>query len=300
MPRDGEAKRRRSPQRRAARPRRASFARTTRRFAGRLVVRLNDAFFARDARRSPERRAVSPDDTSFARDARRSPERRVSRPNRPSFARTTRAARDRPAVHPHSTRNEQRLSRPVSRCARIVAGSLRVNCGFTSSIRRYDGRMSKSNTTETIATTLSNLAGRIESPALTKVGRRRLRARNEIVPDALVELVSHLAEQGNGSILGVPFDAAAARATLDQTSDARTAILVGKQLLARMEDDLLQRRTTVADPVFALYVALRRLVKTKAGNPLAPAYAEMKAIVKNRPRKPRKKRSQEGGKTGSA
>jgi hypothetical protein len=56
-----------------------------------------------------------------------------------------------------------------------------------------------------------------------------------------------------------------------------------------MEDDMLQQRATVADPAFAIYTALRRLVKTKAGNSLAPAYEQMKSIVKNRPRKSRAK-----------
>ena len=116
-----------------------------------------------------------------------------------------------------------------------------------------------------------------------------MKSRNQNVPDELVEMVSHLAEQGNGSVLGMPFDAAQARATLTQTSSARTNISVGQQTLQRMEDDMIQQRATVADPTFAIYTALRRLVKTKSGNSLAPAYEQMKAIVKNRPRRTRKK-----------
>jgi hypothetical protein len=106
-------------------------------------------------------------------------------------------------------------------------------------------------------------------------------------------MVSHLAQQGGGSILGMPFDATAASATLTQTSDTRTAISVGRQTLQRMEDEMIQQRATVADPAFAIYTALRRLVKTKAGNTLAPAYEQMKSIVKNRPRKVRKKKTTE-------
>lgn len=106
-------------------------------------------------------------------------------------------------------------------------------------------------------------------------------------------MVSHLAEQGNGSVLGMPFDASTASATLTQTSDTQTAISVGRQTLQRMEDDMLQQRATVADPAFAIYTALRRLVKTKSGNALAPAYEQMKSIVKNRPRKSRAKKPAE-------
>jgi hypothetical protein len=154
--------------------------------------------------------------------------------------------------------------------------------------------MSKSKaSTETVASTLSGIGEQISSPSLTKAARQQLRSRNEIVPDQLIEMITHLAEQGNGSVLGMPFDTAAASATLTQTSNTQTAIGVGRQTLQRMEDDMLQQRVAVADPAFAIYTALRRLVKTKAGNSLAPAYEQMKSIVKNRPRKSRAKKPEE-------
>jgi hypothetical protein len=140
-----------------------------------------------------------------------------------------------------------------------------------------------------VASTLSGIGKKISSPSLTQTARHELRARNENVPDKLIEMVSHLASEGGGSVLGMPFDATTASATLSQTSATQTAISVGRQTLQRMEDDMLQQRATVADPAFAIYTALRRLVKTKAGNSLAPAYEQMKSIVKNRPRKSRAK-----------
>jgi hypothetical protein len=148
---------------------------------------------------------------------------------------------------------------------------------------------SKTATTEAVASTLSSIAAGLSSVSLTKAERDQLRASNARVPDELIEMVSHLAQQGGGSVLGTAFDATTASATLTQTSGTRTAISVGRQTLQRMEDDMLQQRATIADPAFAIYTALRRLVKTKAGNALAPAYAQMKTIVKNRPRKSRKK-----------
>jgi hypothetical protein len=150
--------------------------------------------------------------------------------------------------------------------------------------------MSKSkNSSNQVASTLSSIAGAIQSPSLSTADRKRLRSSNAMVPDELVAMVSHLAEQGNGSVLGMPFDATSASATLSETSATKTAISVGRQTLQRMEDDMLQQRATVADNAFAIYTALRRLVKTKSGNSLAPAYEQMKTIVKNRPRKSRKK-----------
>jgi hypothetical protein len=153
--------------------------------------------------------------------------------------------------------------------------------------------MSKSKAKGTASSILSGIANGISSPSLTKTEREQLRSRNARVPNELVEMVSHLAEEGNGSVLGMPFDATTASATLTQTSDTQTAISVGRQTLQRMEDDMLQQRATVADPAFAIYTALRRLVKTKTGNALAPAYEQMKSIVKNRPRKSRAKKPAE-------
>jgi hypothetical protein len=154
--------------------------------------------------------------------------------------------------------------------------------------------MSKSKATnESVASTLSSIGSQITSPSLTRTEREELRSRNARVPNELVEMVSHLSSVGNGSILGMPFDATTASATLSQTSATQTAISVGRQTLQRMEDDMLQQRATVADPAFAIYTALRRLVKTKAGNSLAPAYEQMKSIVKNRPRKSRAKKPEE-------
>jgi hypothetical protein len=150
--------------------------------------------------------------------------------------------------------------------------------------------MTKSKTTnENVAATLSQVGEQVQSPSLTPAARQQLRGRNANVPDELIEMIRHLAEQGGGSVLGMPFDATAATTTLAQTASARTAIRVGRQTIQRMEDDMLQQRATVADPAFAIYTSLRRLVKTKAGNSLSAAYEQMKSIVKNRPRKSRKK-----------
>jgi len=142
-----------------------------------------------------------------------------------------------------------------------------------------------------VAATLNGLAGQVQSPVLSKADRNRLRSRSERVPDQLIEMISDLAEQNGGQILGMSFDAAAARTTLTQTSATRTQISTAKQLTQKMEDDMIQQRTAVADPTFAIFTALRRLVNTKSGNSLAPAYEQMKTIVKDRPRTPRKKKT---------
>jgi hypothetical protein len=142
-----------------------------------------------------------------------------------------------------------------------------------------------------VAATLNGLAGQVQSPVLSKADRNRLRSRSERVPDQLIEMISDLAEQNGGEVLGMAFDAAQARTTLAQTSATRTQVSTAKQLTQKMEDDMIQQRVAVADPTFAIFTALRRLVNTKSGNSLAPAYEQMKTIVKDRPRTPRKKKT---------
>jgi hypothetical protein len=161
--------------------------------------------------------------------------------------------------------------------------------------------MSKAShsTANTVATALAKIAENLPSESLDKKTRRNVQNRNQTAPDALIEMICHLAEQGGGSVLGMPFDAAQARTTLAQANEARTSISVARQTLQRMEDDMIQQRATAADPAFAIYASLRRLVKTKAGNSLAPAYEQMKAIVKNRPRKRRNKTAAAKGATAT-
>jgi hypothetical protein len=160
-------------------------------------------------------------------------------------------------------------------------------------------KASHHSTPDTVATTLAKIAENLPSASLDKKTRRNVQGRNENAPDALIEMICHVAEQGGGSVLGMPFDPVQARATIAQANNARTAIGVARQTLQRMEDDMIQQRSTAADPAFAIYASLRRLVKTKAGNSLAPAYEQMKAIVKNRPRKRRNKTAAAKGATST-
>jgi len=111
-------------------------------------------------------------------------------------------------------------------------------------------------------------------------------------------MITHLAEQNGGTIAGVSFDTVAANAVL--TSTAPTGIGICRQLLQRMEDDWIQQQVAVADPAFAIYRALGRLVNTPAGNALKPAYEQMQAIVKNRPPKTNRRRQPKAAATGAS
>ena len=149
-----------------------------------------------------------------------------------------------------------------------------------------------------VASTLSGILAQITTPALSTADRKKMEARNTRTPDALIAMIVHLAEQDGSTVAGMPFDAAGASAVLSSTEP--TTISVCRQLLQRMEDDWTQQRLTVADPAFAIYQALARLVNTPAGNSLKPAYEQMKAIVKNRPPKTNRKKQPKTATAGAS
>jgi hypothetical protein len=114
----------------------------------------------------------------------------------------------------------------------------------------------------------------------SRAERVKTRAGSRRVPDALIELVATYAENHGGAVAGLPFDGAAARAALTSVSTAQAAARAARQFARRAEDDAVQGRATVADRTFAVYAALKRLVRTPEGNALKDAYDEMHAVVR--------------------
>jgi hypothetical protein len=117
--------------------------------------------------------------------------------------------------------------------------------------------------------------------------RYTVQARSARCPDELIQLVIQTATSGGGSVLGMAFDVTAAKTALTQVGSLEDQLSVARQLVQRLEDEVVQTRVSVADPAFAIYTALRRLTKTPAGNALLPVYEQMQLAVKNRPRRTR-------------
>jgi hypothetical protein len=139
----------------------------------------------------------------------------------------------------------------------------------------------------TTASTLGGITTSLTGDALEKKARRQMASRSSRCPDELITLVSQLAEQSGGTVAGMPYDAQAAKDGLTQVSSLRTQLSVARQLVQRLEDEVVQTRISVVDPTFAIYAALRRLTKTAKGNALLPAYEQMQLALKNRPRRKR-------------
>jgi hypothetical protein len=114
----------------------------------------------------------------------------------------------------------------------------------------------------------------------SRVERKKTRSSSQHVPDALIELVATHAENNSGAVAGLPFDGAAARVALTQVSTAQAAVRAARQFAQRVEDDATQGRATVADRTFAVYSALRRLVRTPEGAALKDTYDQMHTVVR--------------------
>jgi hypothetical protein len=139
--------------------------------------------------------------------------------------------------------------------------------------------------TTSVGTQLGAIASNLAStPTLSVKERKTLGDRSRRAPDALIELVLKLAENNGGQVAGIPIDVASARTTLTNVSAATAAAADSRRIAAQMDDDALQQRVVVADRVFAVHMALRRLVNTPEGEPFARASEEMASVLRNQPR----------------
>jgi hypothetical protein len=136
--------------------------------------------------------------------------------------------------------------------------------------------------------------------SLTTKTRKQLEARSANVPDELIEQMIQVAMKNGGKVGNTSLDVDATNATLTDVKAALAAAASSRLIAQQMEDDATSKRATVSDEVFSIYTALERLVHTPAGNSLLRTYATMKATVKNRPRKPRKKKTAGTSASGKA
>jgi hypothetical protein len=139
----------------------------------------------------------------------------------------------------------------------------------------------------TATSTIGGIASSLPNDVLEQKAKKKLASRSENCPDTLIDLVIQVAQQNGGSVAGMPYDVQAAKDALTQVGDLQTQLNVARQLVQRLEDEVVQTRISVADPTFAIYTALRRLTKTAKYNSLLPAYQQMQEAVKNRPRRTR-------------
>jgi hypothetical protein len=149
--------------------------------------------------------------------------------------------------------------------------------------------------TADVATQLGSLQKAL-SPivSLTVKQRGQLENRSANVPDALIEQMIEAANKNGGVVAGFAFDTAAASATLTEVKAARAAAASAGQIAQQLTDSATSQRVILANRVFGIYRAMERLVGTPEGNSLLRTYQAMASTVKNRPRKPRKKKTTAG------
>jgi hypothetical protein len=140
---------------------------------------------------------------------------------------------------------------------------------------------------------LSTIEGEITTlVTLNRKTRRSLATRSGRVSDVLINIVLQEAEKNGGQIAGITIDVPAAREALAAASESQESADSARRIGDRMEDDAIQHRVVVADRAFAVYTALRRLVHTPEGEPLARTYEEMASTVRKKRPKARAKKAQ--------
>ena len=116
--------------------------------------------------------------------------------------------------------------------------------------------------------------------ALPRKQQGVLRSRGGSMPVDVIELLANLAEQHDGVIAGVAFDAAAARDALARSKSARAVATAARRLARRADSDCVQVLALVADRTMAAAQALTRIVRTPEGENLREANDQVRALMR--------------------
>ena len=125
------------------------------------------------------------------------------------------------------------------------------------------------------------------STSYSREERKSVLSQSIRVPDALIERVADLAEQGGGTVLGISFDVDAARQTLAYSRACRAVIAAARSFARMISDDVLRQRVVVAQRAFAIYGAMGRLVQTGEDKRLIAPYEELQTLVRAERRRTR-------------
>jgi hypothetical protein len=126
--------------------------------------------------------------------------------------------------------------------------------------------------------------------ALSRAELINLRSRGKQMPIEVIELLADHAEQNGGSVVGVPFDAAAARDALARSKAARAVAKAAYRLARRAESDSVQSLALVADRSRKITQAMSVDVRTPEGEAFAAMNDQVRAMLRaaGHPRKSRK------------
>ena len=97
-------------------------------------------------------------------------------------------------------------------------------------------------------------------------------------PDALVEGIASLASEHDGVLIGVPFDADAAREVIAYGAAARPLVRALRELATRLEDSVLVKRAEIVTQALAAYRAIGAVKGTPQGEPFAKELEDLRAI----------------------
>jgi hypothetical protein len=114
--------------------------------------------------------------------------------------------------------------------------------------------------------------------ALSSQERRQLDGVIRNAPDDAIARVIALAIRHGGSIVGIPFDATAAKAALADAEGAFALSAAMKTVARRLEDEGLRAKAGVAEQATAAILGLRGIVRTPQGKVLGQELAEITRV----------------------
>ncbi len=138
-------------------------------------------------------------------------------------------------------------------------------------------------------------------PTLADEDRKASNALVRRVPASILERVITLASRGGGSVAGIKFDPAEAKAALAEADDAEAVATAAQILARRAQDHAVTLRAGVAGGASTIRTTLRGYVKSPEGASLAAESEELTALAKQHlaARKARKTRAENTVKAGS-
>jgi hypothetical protein len=120
---------------------------------------------------------------------------------------------------------------------------------------------------------------------MTATELKEMRSVESRAPSKLIELVLSAAEEGGGSVAGVPVDVTAARSDTATAAQLRVGAAAARTIARRLEQQALVLASGVAQTALSATTSLQALARTPAGRTLVEKATELRAAAKRPKRK---------------
>jgi hypothetical protein len=115
---------------------------------------------------------------------------------------------------------------------------------------------------------------------VTKTALSEMRSASRRAPAKLIALVLSMAEEGGGSVAGVPIDATAARNSLAQATSLRVGAASARAVARQLEQEALTLASGVAQQALSATTSLEAFARTPNGRSLAAKAADLRTAAR--------------------